>query len=243
MANVVFLQPLFGELYPWAQQYLDNIAQVKGYDWKIFTPHNLKVGKNTEVIKMDLAEWDRRVLKATGIDPKNYIDGKAPHKNLTDYYPAYGDILKDFTKGYKFWGHTNWDCVYGQLGDFFPQDFEIFADESNEINGTLTLYKNKKEINELYKQVQGWEQAFTDHKLFGFDETMFSKYAISTGLVTCPPHYPLHSYDRLPQHRPTPKLDYQDGRLYELFTDTVTGRVTGKEIAWFHFSFNKKWPL
>lgn len=236
----VFLQPLFGEPYPWTQQYLDNIAQVKGWNWIIFTPHALKGGRNTAIMRMDLKEWDRLVLKATGVDPKNYVSGVAPHKNLTDYYPAYGHIFSDFIQGYSYWGHTNWDCVYGDLSRFLPDEelakALIWADETNAVNGTFSVYKNTPEVNTLYQQVPGWEQAFTDHKLFGFDETSFSKYAVENGYVTCPPHYPFHSYDRLPQHIPTPQLELIDGHLYEKFTDTRTGRVTGKEIMYFHFS-------
>lgn len=196
---------------------------------------------------MHLVEFDNLVQKATGVEPHNYIDGPAPHKNLTDYYPAYGDIFKDFTKGFDYWGHTNWDCVYGRLNHFLPDSelkkAEIWADEKNEVNGTFSLYKNTKVINTLYRQVYSWEHAFTDHKLYGFDELQFSKYAVNNGYVTTPKGYPFLSYDRFPQHVPNPRLEYKDGRLYELFTDTVTERTIGKEIMWFHFSYTKKWPL
>ena len=243
----MFLQPLFGEPYAWTQKYLDNISQVKGWEWKIFTPHKLWGSKNTEIIKMDLKGFDQLVKKATGIDPKNYLDGPVPHKNLTDYYPAYGHIFSSYIKDYDYWGHTNWDCVYGRLSHFLPDSelikAKIWADESNEVNGTFSMYRNKVEINTLYQEVNGWQKAFTEHKLFGFDETTFSKHAVEHEYVTTPKNYPFLSYDRFPQHIPSPRLEYKDRRLYELFEDTVTGRTIGKEIFFFHFSYTKKWPL
>lgn len=242
----VFLQPLFGEPYDWTEQYLVNISQVRGYDWIIFTPHKLRGGKNTRIVKMSLDDFNNLFYKKTGVLFKNVLEGKAPKKNLTDYYPAYGHIFEDYFK-HDYWGHTNWDCVYGRLSHFLPDQelkkAKIWADESNEVNGTFSLYKNTKEVNLLYQEVEGWERVFSDFKLHGFDETLFSKYAVDKEYVTCPPHYPLHSYDRFPQHIPKPNLGYKEGRLYELFVDTVTGRTGGKEIPWFHFSYTKKWPL
>lgn len=243
----VFLQPLFGEPYAWTQKYLDNIAKVKGFEWKIFTQHDLKGGENTKIVKMTLADFDDLVLKYCGVDPNNHIEGKAPVKNLTDFYPAYGDIFQDYIKGYDFWGHTNWDCVYGRLGHFITDKMlsksKIWADETNTVNGTFSLYRNTKEVNTLYQNVNNWQKVFTDYKLYGFDELEFSEYAVAKGFVTNPKHYPTFSYDRFPQHIPYPQLDYRDGRLYELFKDTVTERILGKELAWFHFSYSKKWPL
>ncbi len=244
----VFLQPLFGKPYDWTQQYLDNIAQVEGYDWKIFTPHALKPsGKNTEIINMHIGTFDKLVEEACGLNPDNYIDGEAPHKNLTDFYPAYGDIFKDYIKGYDYWGHTNWDCVYGRLGHFLPDsvlaECDIWADESNSVNGTFSLYRNDEKINKLYQKVDGWKEAFTLPKLFGFDEMDFSVYAVKEGYVTNPIHYPFHSYDRFPLHIREPQLEYKDGRLYEVFEDAVTLRKIGKELMWFHFSYSKRWPL
>lgn len=243
----MFLQPLFGEPYAWTNKYLSNIEKVEGFDWAIFTPHKLRGGKNTHIVHMTLKQWDKLVLQATGIDPENYIEGPAPHKNLTDYYPAMGHILGDYIPKYDYWGHQNWDVVNGRLSHFLPDaeliKANIWADESNEVNGTFSLYRNKPEVNMLYRKVPGWEEAFRVHALFGFDERQFSEYAVKHGYVKCPPHYPLHSYDRLPQHQPKPRLELRDGRLYELFTDTVTGRTMGKEIMWFHFSYTKQWPL
>ena len=243
----VFLQPLFGKPYSWTQRYLDNIAQVEGYDWKIFTPHKLRGGKNTEIISMHIGTFDKLVWQASRIDPENYIEGEAPHKNLTDFYPAYGDIFKRYISDYDYWGHTNWDCVYGRLDHFLPDSelakCDIWADESNAVNGTFSLYRNDTKINKLYQEVDGWQEVFKSHKLFGFDETTFSDYAVKEGYVTNPPHYPFHSYDRFPTHIREPQLEYTDGRLYEIFEDAVTLRKVGKEIMWYHFSYSKRWPL
>lgn len=241
----VILQMMFGRPFDWTEKYLDNCEMIPGYDWKIFTPNKLKGRKNVEIIPMTIEEFDERVEFQTGIVPGNYIDGHAPHKLTSDYYPAYGLIMEDYIKDYEWWGHTNWDVVYGRLDHFltdeYLKDCDIFADEANEINGVFTLYRNNDKVNNLFREVPGWEEAFREHRLFGFDELIMGKWIQTQDLVRFkyPKHYPWFGYDRLPA-----ELEQkEDGSLFQVLTDKITGRKMGKEISFYHFSYNKRYPL
>lgn len=254
----VFLQMMFGE--PLDSRWLDlyfkncNMLEKYGWYWKIFTPNSLLSQGNVEIVPMNLDEFDRRVEEKCGVTPNNYIDPttKAPHKLTSDYYPAYGLILEDHTQGFDFWGHTNWDVVYGRLDHFIPDsylaDCDIFADEANEINGPFTIYRNNSLVNNLFREIPNWQHMFTDHGLFYLDETHMTqavRKAAAEGRVRFkyPQNYPFFSYDRFPHHVPEPQLErFPDGSLYETFKDRVTGRIHGKEMSFFHFSYTKRYP-
>lgn len=251
MYKKVFLNMMFGTPIPWLEQYMDNCAMVKGWDWMIFTPNKIKGRDNVHIIPMTLREFDQRIIKKIGVDPQNFLAGHAPNKLTSDYYPAYGLIMDDIIKGYDFWGHTNWDVVYGNLSKFVSDDYlkdcEVFSDEDHAINGVFNLYRNNDKINNLWKLLPEWKKWFTEHELFYVDETHFTEVMRKIEDKVkwkYPKHYPLHSYDRLPPHVPTPSLELkEDGSLFEMFQDIVTKRIMGKEIMYFHFSYTKKWPL
>lgn len=250
----VILQLLFGEPHAWTKEYLKVVSRIgNGWHWKIFTPNKLPKHNNVEVIPMELEEFDSLIEKYCGVNPKNYMDGTAPHKLISDMYPAYGQILQDYTKGYDFWGHVNWDMVFGRIDRYCTDELlkkhDIWSDWDKGINGIFTVYRNNEKINNLFREIPSWEQMFTKHKLFYLDETYMSdcaNKAANEGRIRFfkPPYHPFHSYDRLPQHVPTPKLQLlKDGTLLEEFRDTVTGNIFPKEIMSFHFSHTKQWPL
>lgn len=49
------------------------------------------------------------------------ISLEAPYK-LCDFKPAYGDIFKDYAEKYDFWGHCDFDMIFGNLRKFFNED-------------------------------------------------------------------------------------------------------------------------
>lgn len=259
MLNKTFVQCLFGTPHEWLDPYFAHFGRLGEFGWnmKVFTPHKFDVPPNVEIIPMDLSEFDSLVEKYCGVNPRNHIEGHAPKKLISDYYCAFGAIFQDYLKGVDFWGITNFDVVYGRLDRFIPdsilEDFEIWADEPTGINGIFTLFKNMESINRLYRGVPGWEECFTTHQPCAFDEVRMTKLVRQLAaedriLFGHPPHFPLHSYDRLIQHRPKPNLYFEsDGALIERFEDSVSfpnekGHY-GREIFAFHFSSGKRWPV
>jgi hypothetical protein len=114
----------------------------------------------------------------------------------------------------------------------------------------------------LFSQYPYWKSAIMQppcqgclgigaHRLIATDESgmTFIMNNMPTVRWKHPKYYPIHSHDRLENHIPVPKLQIQDdGSLWELLTDTGAGggrrwAVIGREIAYFHFSTTKKWPL
>lgn len=256
MLKKVFLQVMFGGKIPWFDQYVEDVQFLEkyGWYWKIFTPCKIKGKGNLEVIPMSIEEFDKRIEDRCGVIPHNYIDPSfnAPHKLTSDYYPAYGLLMNEYLNDFDYWGHTNWDVVYGRLDHFYPdyllKEYEIIADENNEISGPFTFYKNNDKINNLFKRVDGWKEMFTKHELFTFDEKHMTKLVQKLSREEnlnfyTPGKFPFHGYDRFFHHKPKSQLERKpDGSLYELFDDFITHRKMGREISFFHFSYSKEYP-
>src|SRR5678815_4914982 len=180
----------------------------------------------------DRHDFDALVLKRTGVITGNYIGGDGiPVKLTSDYYPAFGDILSDYLKGFDYWSAANWDMVYGRLDHFLPdselEQYEIWSDDNHHINSIFCFYRNVDRMNLLYRAVPGWQQCFRylGHPLVGFDEVYFDTLVrdlADAGQLAFghPPYFALHSYDRLIQHKPEPNLAMMpDGALIECFED------------------------
>lgn len=262
MLRKVFLQTQFGSPHPWTEQYFDNVARLAPYGWSmiVFTPNPISSRDNVTVVSMELEEFDSLIRKHCGVDPQNFITEQGvPHKLVSDYYPAYGQIFQEYIGGADFWGHTNWDMVYGRLDHFLPDSLletcDIWSDDVNAINGIFCFYRNDEKINNLFRAVPNWEGSFTDPAPCAFDE--FQMTAVVRDLAMrnelrfkYPPYFGYHSYDRLIQHLGHPNIYFEtDGALIERFEDPRQADICyskgcfGREIMSFHFNRTKAWPL
>lgn len=92
---------------------------------------------------------------------------------LCDFRPAYGELFADYFKDYDWWGHCDFDMVFGDLApvvDVAKQGryVKIFR------RGHLTLYRNTGEVNAVYKNTAGrlkYNEVFSTNRFCLFDET------------------------------------------------------------------------
>jgi hypothetical protein len=256
----VLIQTQFGSPHPWTAEYLEHFERLADTGWilKVFTPNNLRAGRNVEIIPMTVEEFDVLVELNCGVKVGNHLKNGVPSKLISDFYPAHGAIFADFLKDADFWAISNWDCVYGRLSHFVPdsllEEIDVYADEGCvAFNGIFTLMRNVCRVNDLYRQVPDWESSFTRHEPTAFDEVQFT-HTLRDAVVRDeilfghPSNFGQHSYDRLIQHQPRPNLYFEDdGALIERYEDRThfPARVGwhGREIPLFHFSRTKAWPL
>jgi hypothetical protein len=262
----VFLQTQFGRPHEWTEKYFENFRMLEKLGWylKVFTPNNWKSRGNIEIVPMDLDGFNRLIREETGVTIANTLtsDG-VPTKLVSDYYPAYGAIFSRYIRDFDFWGHTNWDMVYGRLDHYLPDGLldqaEIWSDDRNNINGIFTIYRNNNKINSLYQEVPDWRDHFASFDARQFDEVLFTlavRKAAREGRMrfAFPIYFGYHSYDRLPQHTPLPNIYFtSDGALIERFEDPAAPTMQnympfdrghfGREIMTFHFIRTKRWPI
>jgi len=275
MLNKVFLISEFGAPFEWTQKYIDNVAKLEpfGWKWKIFTPNKyVDVPKNVEIVDMTIEQYTELVEKKLGVKPNMFITEKGvPSVHVTDFYPFSGVIFEDYIKDADFWGITNMDVVYGRLDHFLPdsalEDCDVFTDDVATINGVFSLYRNNEMVNNMFRHVPEWQKVLesipckkcveggeTTHTLYGFDEytmTQVMRMLVEKTDIRYkfPPYYPVHSHDRLENHVPDIKLEFQaDGSLWELYKDMKSPNwiharpQIGREVFYFHFCDTKKWP-
>jgi hypothetical protein len=259
----------FGKPFEWTQKYIDHVQHLEkyGWYWKIFTPNAYESKGNVEVVPMTMDQFNDLVGKKLGVRPSLSLLPKGiPNFHISDLFVMCGVIFEDYLKDFDFWGTIGLDCVVGRLDHFVPDSelelSDVWTDDIGQFNANFALWRNTPEINNLFKEIGQWEDAVLQgdcpgctnggtHFLWATDELFMSKILESkTDIRYCqPPYYLIHGHDRLEIHKPKAKLEIKDdGSLWELIADTEPGGgrrhpLFGREIAYYHFSSTKEWPL
>lgn len=205
----ILIVPFFGELPEW----FDKFEAPKGYDL---------------LIDQDLEGFKQRVGDILGIE----YPGVPGSGKVWDYRPALGVLYQDEIKPYSFWGHTDFDCVYGDVDkwvtDEFLYDLAVHSNHHSYVNGCWSLYKNIPRVNELFLDSPNWKQMMERPIPNGWVEDEYSRILENSGL-----RYKYTFWQGWP-YTTTPNLHKSlDGKLYQ----------DGEEIMMFHFRRSKKWPL
>ncbi len=213
MIKKLFIVPFFGELPPWFDQWVANMELLKpmGYDYLLVT--NLKL-------------FEQRVRDKLGIEP-NITPGTG---KLWDYRPAFGVLFEDEIKGYDFYGHTDFDVVYGNVDkwvtDDFLKDLDVHSNHNTYVCGFWTLYRNKKAVRELFYNSPSWKIMMTRPGAVGWIEEEFSRTLENSGL-----RYKYTFWQAKDQDNDS-NIRWNDG-LYD----------GADEIMTYHFRRTKRYPI
>lgn len=140
-------------------------------DFRVITDMNLSaytLPDNVKSIPCTIDEMRKRASRILGFEaclPEPY--------KCCDFKPLYGLIFADVVKGYEYWGHCDFDLLWGDLSTFFVKyrlsDYEKFLPY-----GHLALYRNTLENNSRYRLsgslCGNYVQAFGNGKHIAFDE-------------------------------------------------------------------------
>lgn len=96
-----------------------------------------------------------------------------PHK-LCDFKPAYGIIFDDLLYGFDFWAHGDIDVIFGNIREFITdqilENYDIISVRSEFITGPFALYRNRNDVNTLFKKSKSHRIVFQTKEYCGFDE-------------------------------------------------------------------------
>lgn len=202
------LCPYFGDFPEW----MDKYEKPEGYDILIDT---------------DLEGFKKRVQDTLGFE----YPGVPGTGKVWDYRGALGLLYEKEIEGYDFWGHTDFDCVYGDVNkwvtDEFLSDLDVHSNHETYVNGCWSLYRNKPEVNTLFQKVPYWKWYMDKAESNGWVEGAFSRTLESSGL-----RYKYTFWQGNP-YTTTPNLRKENGKLYQ----------DNEEIMMFHFRRSKRWPL
>lgn len=131
------------------------------------------VPNNVKIVNMTLKQISDKAAKELQFKVKI----NSPFK-LCDYKPAYGFIFKELLDGYDYWGHCDFDLIWGDLRYFFEK-YNLEKYDKFLPMGHLSLYKNNKENNmKFMENIDGYsdyKKIFTDDRNYLFDELALIK--------------------------------------------------------------------
>lgn len=203
----LFVCPYFGPLPAWWPEYVRLTP--RGYDF---------------LFDRDLPGFVERVREQLGIAcPIREGDGK-----IHDYRACLGELYADEIAGYEWWGHTDFDCVYGDLAAFTPDellaDLDVVSDHWSYLCGPMTLYRTGA-ADSLFREHADWEAILEEPAVSGWVETDFTQLLNSTGLRV--------RYDFRHGYEHPERLRREGVRLFE----------GEREVSFFHFRRTKRWPV
>lgn len=186
--KIVFIINYLGE-FPWYFPYfLKSCAFNPDIDFKIFSDNNIPPSvkpSNVELINYSLDQFNKDAAIALSID----IKLREAYK-LCDFKPAYGYIFAEYIKEYDFWGYCDIDLIFGNVRRFMDDEllskYDVISARHDYLTGCFALYRNKHNINTLFKQSKDWKKVFRDNANFFFDETNFAFEEFGNGV-----HYSL----------------------------------------------------
>lgn len=241
----VFIRTYFGGKFPpWMGKYVENCNGLRDYAFYIFTDAPCTSEGNVRMFPLTAPQFCYKVLATTGA----HLDfsGIKDWRKANDFRPALGLIFADYIEGFDFWGHTDFDCVYGNLDkwltDEFLGDLDIFSnDPYPSLCGPFTLYRNTERVNTLFKQHPAWMRVFQESKEHGFEEEGTASPG-GQSMSAVMRQTDLRVQYRFWQSRQW-LTDSGDRRQLEP-AKLENGRLIyrGEEVMMIHFNRTKEWP-
>lgn len=176
MYRIVYIVPYFGKMRKDFNIWLKSCEYNETIDFLVFTDDHEEYNypTNVRVEYISLGQMKEYIQNNLGFE----IALERPYK-FCDLKPAYGDIFREYIKGYDFWGHCDTDMIWGDIRKFITDDV-LGKYEKIGFLGHSTLYKNTKEINQRYKiSIEGYDvnykKVFTTEQGYHFDEGFMNK--------------------------------------------------------------------
>ena len=159
----------FGQLPNYFELWLKSARANAEVDYLIVTDQQLPMcAGNVKLLSMQLHEMKNLAINKLGI---HNISLERPYK-CCDFKPAYGIIFQDYLHGYDYWGHCDFDMIFGDLSGFFEK-YELYSYDKFLALGHLTMYRNTPEVAERYKapgSKTDYKTVFTSDQSCYFDE-------------------------------------------------------------------------
>lgn len=176
MKKILFIIPYFGKLNNYFQLFLDSCKNNENYNWLIITNDRTKFSfpKNVEVIYDEFNNFQKKVQQKFD---KIKISLESPYK-LCDFKPTYGYVFEEYIKDYQYWGYCDIDLIFGSIDNCLKLEKLTQYDKIG-ILGHFTIFKNTKELRELFLKDERYKEVLSSPKSLKFDEEFGEDFGIS----------------------------------------------------------------
>lgn len=231
----------YGVFPDWMPYWLRSCADNETIDFFLVTDIGIgNVPGNVRVIEMSLQEVKQRAEAKLGME----VFLQQPYK-LCDFKPVYGVIMDDYLKEYDYWGHCDFDLIWGDIRRF-AEMYHLKEYDKFLPLGHLALYRNTDKCNNYFRldgsRCGDYKAVLTQNENFAFDETdgiysiyehnglpMFTK-RIFAEIKTFHKRFRLKACDRNYKHQ---VFYYEDGKLYRAYEKNR--RILAEEFIYMHF--------
>lgn len=166
--KVCVIGAYFGKLPNYFSLWLKSCEYNPDFDFIIVTDNKIKIElPNIYIISTTLTEIKEKAENIMGFE----CSLERPYK-MCDYKPIYGLLFREFLLNYDYWGHCDFDVIFGDLRYFFKRYNLYDYDRINSL-GHLSFYRNTEEINNRFKlsgAQDDYKTVFQNDKSFIFDE-------------------------------------------------------------------------
>ena len=211
----VMITPYFGDKPEW----FDKFEPPKGYRWMLDT---------------DLEKFKKRVKDKLGIE----YPGEYGSPKVWDYRCALGLLYEEEIKGFDYWGHMDFDVVFGDVERYLPDhvlnELDVYSGHDEYVCGCFSLYRNSTSVNNLFKECFGWKDILESPVATGWVETEYSRTLERSKLRFA------YTFNQGNPWTKEPILKKEGLRLFQT-EEALQGKWI--EIMFFHFRHSKKWPL
>lgn len=231
----------YGTLPNWMPYWLKSCESNSSIDFLLVTDiKEIEVPNNVHIINMTLQELKR--LAEEKIEMK--ISMERPYK-ICDYRPAYGEIFEEYLKEYDYWGHCDFDLIWGDIRAFIEK-YDLEKYDKFLPLGHLALYRNTEKCNNYYKlsgsECGDYKQVFKSDDNFAFDETdgIYSIYErnnlpmftdrIFAEIKTFHKRFRLKKCDKNYKHQ---VFYFENGKIYRAYEKDK--KIQTEEYIYIHF--------
>ena len=169
MTTVCIIGVYFGTFPQYFDLWIKSAEYNNSIDFILFTDQEYQNSpSNVHFIKMSIEDMRQLAEKKLGF----HIELQRPYK-CCDLRPAYGFIFEDYISNYDFWGHCDFDLIWGDIR-FFLNKYNLDCYDKFLTFGHLSLYKNTFENNARFmldgSLVGDYKTIFQDEHNYAFDE-------------------------------------------------------------------------
>ena len=251
MNKICIIGCYFGTFPSYFDLWLKSCEFNPNIDFLIFTnceKKDFQYPQNVKIININLADIKERLDNILGIDVKLISAYKC-----CDCKPLYGKIFKDYLENYDFWGHCDFDLIWGDLSKFFNQYHQEDYDKFLSL-GHLSLYRNSIEVNDRYlldgSLLGTWEDVYSVENNLGFDEdrgiyAIYKKNQLSMFekriFADISPSYKRFRCARKDKNYPYQVFFWRDGATYRAYWHN--GEMKEEEFIYIHFQKRGVMPI
>lgn len=169
MNKITLIIPYFGSLPPIFPLFFKSCEKNRDIDFLFVTDliDATKAAENIHVLNISFNELFDKIQSI--FDFKISLD--RPYK-LCDYKPLYGEIFKEELQDSEYWGYCDTDIIFGDIGKFLREinykNYDRLYDR-----GHFSLYRNTKEICQLYQKCPEYKKVFSTEEICIFDESPY----------------------------------------------------------------------